>query len=230
MYKEKTFLAVIPARSGSKGVKDKNIRELRGKPLMAYSIEAALASGVMDAVVVSTDSERYAEVARRYGAVVPFLRPSGLAGDKTLASEYITYNIERLSATGRVYDYFVLLQPTSPLRTAGHILEGVRMAVEEGLDSVVAFSEAEHPIENYFRLPGDMRLGGLTVKEANRQEYEPSYRVNGMLYICKCAEYLKTRGFYGPNGKALVIGKEYAVDIDGEYDFVLAEFLMGRYS
>lgn len=228
MYRGKSFLALIPARSGSKGVPDKNIRQLCGKPLMAYAIEAALATGVMDAVVVSTDSERYAEVARQHGAQVPFLRPAELSGDTSLASAYIVHAIETLRSTGRVYDYFALLQPTTPLRTAAHIMQGVRMAADEGLDSVVAFSEAECPIALLHPLPEDKNLGALIVPEANRQEHAPRYRINGMLYIARCDEYLRTRSFYGPNAKALVIGREYAVDIDNESDFALAEFMLER--
>lgn len=228
MYGGKTFLALIPARSGSKGVKDKNIRLLHGKPLIAYSIEAAIESGVMDAVVVSTDSERYADIAREYGAEVPFLRPQTLAADKTLASEYIVYTLECLLAAGRVYDYFVLLQPTSPLRTKAHIRDCVHMAVDEGLCGVVTFSETECPMEYCHRLPEDMRLDSLNINDANRNDFAPFYRETGFLFICACDEFLKTRNFYGSNSKALLIDRRWALDIDSEYDFELAEFLMER--
>lgn len=228
MYRNKTFLALIPARSGSKGLPDKNIRPLRGKPLMAHTIEATIQTGLMDDVVVSTDSERYADIARRYGADVPFLRPEWLSTDTSLASEYIVYTLDRLRAMGRAYDYFVLLQPTSPLRMAAHIAEGVQKTVDEGLESVVAFSETDYPVEIYHALPPDFNLGELSIREANRQEHAPRYRINGMLYICACDIYLQTRSFYGPKGRALIIDSRYAVDIDGEYDFVLAEFLMNR--
>lgn len=226
MYKNKRFLAIIPARSGSKGIKDKNIRSLCGKPLLAYSIEAALGTGVMDAVVLSTDSEKYADIGCSYGAEVPFLRPPELSTDQSLASECIVHTIETLRKMGRVYDYFVLLQPTSPLRKTEHILTGVHMAVDEGLDAVVAFSEAEHPINYFCRLPSDKRLGDLAVTESNRQECDTYYRINGMLYISRCEHYIETRSFYGQNSKALIIDRKFAIDIDCEYDFKLAEFLM----
>ena len=228
MYKGKRFLAIIPARSGSKGVPNKNIRDLLGKPLMAYSIETALATGLMDDVIVSTDSEHYAEIARQHGAEVPFLRPAELASDTSLATDYIIHVLQALKVMGRTYDYFVLLQPTSPLRTSQHILSGIKMAVEEELSGVVSFSKAEYPIESFHRLPVDLNLSGVAVTSANRQDFIPPYRINGMLYISDCEVYLNTRTCYGPNSKALIIDNRYAIDIDTELDFEIAEFLMKR--
>ena len=228
MYKNKRFLAIIPARSGSKGLPNKNIKDLVGKPLMAYSIEAALATGVIDDVIVSTDSSLYAEIARRYGAEVPFLRPAELASDKSLATDYIIHALQTLNEMGRTYDFFVLLQPTSPLRTAEHILSGIKLAVDERLYGVVSFSKADHPIEYFYRLPIDLNLGGITITSANRQDFMPYYRINGMLYISDCEVYLNTRTCYGANSKALIIENRYAIDIDTELDFEIAEFLMMR--
>jgi CMP-N-acetylneuraminic acid synthetase len=229
MYKGKKILALIPARSGSKGIPDKNIRDFCGKPLLAYAIETALNAGCMDAVIVSTDSRKYADIAIRYGAEIPFLRPAALAGDESRASEYIVYTLEKLKESGREYDYFVLLQPTSPLRSKDHILRGIAMATDEGLTSVVAFSEAEHPPQYCHVLPEDMSLGALgDVSGANRQEQERYYRVNGMLYIADCEYYLRAKSFYGDGGKAMHIAGHFAVDIDTETDFLFAEFLYSK--
>jgi CMP-N-acetylneuraminic acid synthetase len=228
MYKGKRFLAIIPARSGSKGVRDKNIRPLCGKPLMAYTIEAAIDCGVIDMVLVSTDSEEYASIAKKYGAEVPFLRPLNISGDMSLASEYIVHALESLREAGHTYDYFVLLQPTSPLRKTEHIIAGVQMIVGENLDSVVSFSEAEHPPAYFHSLPNDFNLGSLALTESNRQEHKKQYRINGMLYIAKCDNYLQNHSFYGENSKALIIDNSYALDIDSEHDFALAEFLWER--
>ena len=107
-------------------------------------------------------------------------------------------------------------------------MDGIRMAVDEELDSVVSFSEAECSAELLHHLPADMRLEGFEIKESNRQELKTSYRINGMLYICQCEKYLKTRSFYSTNGKAIIFNREYAIDIDNEYDFLLAEFMMER--
>jgi len=228
VYNGKTFLAIIPARGGSRGLPDKNIRSFMGKPLMAYTIEAATATGVMDAIVLSTDDERYAEIGRAYGAEAPFLRPPELASDSSLVNECIVHTIIELMKTGREYDYFILLQPTSPLRTPEHIRKGVELAVNENLTSVVAFSEAEYPPALFHKLPFDFNLKGLGSNSFNKQEHETYYRINGMLYICECSAYFRTKSFYGDNGKALIIDRKYAIDIDDEYDFTLAEYLMGK--
>ena len=140
-------IALIPARSGSKRVLDKNIRPLAGHPLIAYTIAAALQSEIFAAVVVSTDSERYAEIARYYGAEVPFLRPSKFAGDLSLDIEWVEYTLKRLRDEGRVYDCFSILRPTSPFRQA----ETIRRAwqeflAEEGVDSLRAVEKCrQHP-------------------------------------------------------------------------------------
>ncbi len=109
-------VALIPARSGSKRVPDKNIRSLAGHPLIAYSISAALQSEIFKAVIVSTDSERYAEIARHYGAEVPFMRPSEYSGDTAPDIEWVEYTLKRLAAEGRLYDCFCILRPTNPFR------------------------------------------------------------------------------------------------------------------
>ena len=228
MYKGKRLLAIIPARSGSKGIRDKNIKELLGKPLMAYAIDAALGTGVMDDVIVSTDSERYADIARKHGADVPFLRPFELSSDTALAEGYIFHALGELDKKEMTYDFFVVLQPTSPLRTTEHIMSGIRLAVDEKLDSVVSFSIAEHPPQLCFELPEDLSLGGVTAAGTNRQELEPLYRINGMLYVSSSEAYKKYRTWYGPSSKALIIDSRYAVDIDTELDFEFAEFLMKR--
>lgn len=108
-------------------------------------------------------------------------------------------------------------------------MQGVELAVRECLDGVVAFSESECPVEYLYELPQDMNLAALqTMREANRQEHRARYRVNGMLYVCDCGYYLQNHTFYGPRSKALIIERKYAVDIDSEFDFTLAEFLMER--
>ena len=114
-------IAIIPARSGSKGLKDKNIRLLNGKPLLAYSVEAALESEQFDEVMVSTDSEKYAEIAKEWGANVPFLRSAELSSDTATSKDVILDVLKRYAESGQVFDTFSLLQPTSPLRTAENI-------------------------------------------------------------------------------------------------------------
>jgi len=140
-------LALIPARSGSKRVPDKNIRPLAGHPLIAYSISAALQSGVFAAVIVSTDSERYAEVARYYGAEVPFMRPAEYSGDNSPDIEWVAYTLKRLAAEGRSYDGFSILRPTSPFRLPETIQRAwAEFRTETGVDSLRAVEKcSQHP-------------------------------------------------------------------------------------
>jgi CMP-N,N'-diacetyllegionaminic acid synthase len=146
-HKQPTAIALIPARSGSTRVRDKNIRALGAHPLIAYSIAAALDSGVFDAVVVSTDSESYAEIARYYGADVPFMRPAEIAGETSPDIQWVEYTLRRLAAEGTSYDCFSILRPTSPFR----LPETIRRAwdafkAETGIDSLRAVEPVkQHP-------------------------------------------------------------------------------------
>ena len=140
-------VALVPARAGSKRVPDKNVRALAGHPLIAYTIAAARDSAVFDDVIVSTDSEAYAEIARRYGAEVPFLRPAELAGDDSPDIDWVEHALAWLRDRGRVYDCFSLLRPTSPLRTAATIARAWdAFTAEEGVDSLRAVEKCQqHP-------------------------------------------------------------------------------------
>jgi CMP-N-acetylneuraminic acid synthetase len=140
-------VALIPARQGSKRVPGKNVRVVNGHPILAYSIAPALESGVFDAVLVSTDSEAIAAVARHYGAEVPFLRPAEFAGDTSPDIEWLDYTLKELRKQGRTWDGFSLLRPTSPFRTAATIRRAwARFTAQEGVDSLRAVEKcAQHP-------------------------------------------------------------------------------------
>ncbi|MCG6908383.1 MAG: acylneuraminate cytidylyltransferase family protein [Desulfobacteraceae bacterium] len=142
-----SMVALIPARAGSKRVPDKNIRPLAGHPLMAYSIAAARQSGVFSDVVVSTDADHYAAVARHYGAEAPFLRPPEIAGDLSPDVEWVVFTLERLAAAGRRYDCFSILRPTSPFRRPETIRRAWReFLAETGVDSLRAVEKcSQHP-------------------------------------------------------------------------------------
>jgi CMP-N,N'-diacetyllegionaminic acid synthase len=142
-----SIVALIPARSGSKRVPDKNIRPLAGYPVIAYTIAAARQSGIFSAVVASTDSQKYADIARQYGAEVPFLRPPEMAGDTSPDIEWIDYTLRRLKEMGRSYDCFSILRPTSPFRLPETICRAWdEFLAEEGVDSLRAVEKCkEHP-------------------------------------------------------------------------------------
>lgn len=140
-------VALIPARSGSKRVPNKNIRPLAGHPVIAYSIAAAVDSGVFDAVVVSTDSQEYANIARHYGAEIPFMRPTEYSGDRSPDIEFVEYTLKRLADEGRPFDCFSILRPTSPFRRSDTIHRAwSALLAEEGVDSLRAVEKChEHP-------------------------------------------------------------------------------------
>lgn len=239
MYKSKSIIGIIPARSGSKGLPHKNIRLFAGRPLLAWTILAAQKSSIVDEVFVSTDDARYAETAAQYGANVPFLRPPELSGDKCAAAEYLVHAIsEYRDRLRRAFDYFVLLQPTNPLRTPEHIADGIRMAIDENLPSVVSFSLFKGDLRLIYKLPEDNALSALqspishsraaSPNDVLRQDAERVYKVNGLLYVAECDAYIKSRSFYMPGGKAMITDGAYDVDIDDEAGFLYAEYLAKR--
>lgn len=223
-------LAIIPARSGSKGVKDKNIRLLKGKPLMAYSIDAAVKSGVFDTVMVSTDSELYARIAVESGAEVPFLRSKENSSDTAGSWDTVAEILERYGQNGEIYDTFCLLQPTSPFRNAEDIKKAYEIYEERSALAVVSVCELEHPLAWCGTLPEDFSLDGFLSRAhtQQRQKQEKGYRVNGAIYIVSVPEFYKDRFFYRKGGFAYIMDRERSIDIDTENDFKYAEFLSVR--
>lgn len=221
-------IAIIPARSGSKGLKDKNIKELRGKPLMAYTIEAALSSGVFDCVHVSTDSEEYATIAREYGADVPFLRTKELAGDTTSSWDASRYVINRYEELGKVFDYVTLLQPTSPLRDAEDIKNAYKLLEEKDADAVISVCELEHSIQicNTLGENGSMYQFIDSNKVGARQLGEKFYRLNGAIYIQKTSMLMSGENLYNENSYAYVMDKIHSIDIDDAFDFRMAQMVL----
>lgn len=224
------ILAIIPARSGSKGLKDKNIKPLAGKPLMAYSIEAALKSGIFDEVMVSTDSEEYAEVARQYGANVPFLRSDLNARDESSSWDMAAEVLEAYGRTGMQFDAFCLLQPTSPLRESEDIIRAYQEYQEKKAIAVISVCECEHSPKWSNILDESLSLDNFVLPEsaAGRQQFQPYYRLNGAIYIVNVEEFRRNRFLYREGAYAYVMKKERSIDIDTEYDFIIAEAFMKR--
>lgn len=223
MYKNKKIIGIIPARSGSKGLKDKNIRLLKGKPLMAYTIKCAEDTDVFDTIFVSTDSPHYAEIANEWGAETPFLRPEVLSNDKASTNSLIVHTLEEYKKIGKEFDYFVLLQPTSPLRQPQHIMEGLNLAIGQDLPSVVSVCPLEHPYEVYHLLTEDMSLTPFCIDMNLRQEMHTAYRPNGAIYVGNCIDFLDQKRIYRPDGKVFVMPLENSVDIDTLFDFEQVE-------
>lgn len=223
-------LGIITARSGSKGIKDKNIKELNGKPLIAYTIESALQSCYVDEVMVSTDSVKYAELSERYGASVPFLRSEKNSNDTSSSLNVVFEVLEKYEKMGKSFDNIIMLQPTSPLRTYNHINEAFQLFYKKGADSVVSVCECEHSPLLSNTLSDDLNMYEFIKSENNlrRQDLKRFYRLNGAIYISKVTILKQIKTFYGYNSYAYVMGQTESVDIDTELDFEYAEFLMRK--
>lgn len=223
MFKRMKRIAIIPARSGSKGLKDKNIIDLCGKPLIAYSIEAALETNLFDHVIVSTDSEHYAEIAQQYGAEV-MMRGEALSNDK--ATTFMVLEDILKNRLLESIDYFVLLQPTSPLRTSKHITEAIEKFESkiEHFDFLVSMKEAEHAkvLVNPIDYDESLKYFDTDFSNYRRQGYK-DYSPNGAIFIAKPDSYLKQKHFFGAKALSYIMSAEDSVDIDGALDLVVAK-------
>ena len=223
-------LAVIPARSGSKGLPDKNIRPMAGKPLLAYTVLAAKKSGLFHAIYLSTDSAEYARIGIEYGASVPFLRSAELAGDAAGSFDVVREALQKYREAGREFDTVALLQPTSPLRTAQDIIRAYQLLVRKNARAVVSLCETDHSPLLCNHLPKDGSLDGFIHPYASRprQEHDVYYRINGAIYIARTSFIEDTHNLYQNGCYGYVMPKERSVDIDNETDFFIAQALIER--
>ncbi|RYD81273.1 MAG: acylneuraminate cytidylyltransferase family protein, partial [Sphingomonadales bacterium] len=204
----------------------KNIRMMAGKPMIAWTIEAALAAPGVDAVVVSTEDAEIAEVARASGAEVPFLRPAELAADDTPGIDPVLHAIGMLPQ----HDAVLLLQPTSPLRSTADIDAVLAMAAETGAPAVVSVCEPEDHPNWMYRIDGKGRLDPLMAAPAvaRRQDLPPVYSLNGAIYFAKTGWLQQHRSFVGPETLGYAMPGDRSVDIDGPLDWKLAELLLAE--
>ncbi|KAB2646787.1 MAG: acylneuraminate cytidylyltransferase family protein [Verrucomicrobia bacterium] len=224
--------ALIPARGGSKGIPRKNLVPLAGKPLIAWTIEAALGSDKLSRVLVSTDDAEIAAVARQYGAEVPFLRPPELARDETGTLEVALHALDWIeqNTTDRP-EYLLLLQPTSPLRTTADIAAAIHLAQTRGADAVLGVCEAEpHPYLARRMDESGVLSDFIPAREASgrRQDFPPAYILNGALYLNRCTSLRASRVFQPPGALAHVMPRERSLDIDTPDDLRLAELLLTK--
>ncbi|PLX74826.1 MAG: acylneuraminate cytidylyltransferase family protein [Desulfuromonas sp.] len=223
------MLAIIPARGGSKGLPGKNIKPLCGKPLIVHTIEAAIAAKNIDRLILSTDDEKIAAVCREYDIEIPFMRPAELANDIASAVDVYRYTLDRLNTgAAEAYTEFVVLQPTSPLRTAGDIDAAVELYKAQQADSVISVCEAAHPpiwakmideqgvLREYFQTSEGMK---------NRQEIPLAYMPNGAVFVLKL-DLLALGSYYSDNTFPYLMPTNRSIDIDSPIDFEFAEFLM----
>jgi CMP-N,N'-diacetyllegionaminic acid synthase len=231
MINSRSAIAIIPARGGSVGLPGKNLRELWGKPLIAWTIEKAAKSRFLDHILVTTDSEEIADVARRHGAEVPFLRPAELATATALTIDAVQHALgyyrDRL---GDEFDYTVLLEPTSPLREDDDIdrMLGALDTNAGRFDSIVSVGEvAEHP-SVLKRLDGDAisPFCPELAPTVRRQDNEPAWFPYGVAYMAKTASLLAERTFYTRRCMGFPIRRYQNYEIDSIHDFVCVEAIM----
>ena len=223
------MIAIIPARGGSKGLPGKNIKLLCGKPLIAHSIECASGAKQIDRVIVSTDDPKIADVARQFGAEVPFLRPDYLATDEAKAIDNYVYTVDRLSREWDMpIDEFAVLLPTAPLRTSADVDGAIGLFYEKGADSVVSYTPEAHPVRWHKYLDADNAFIDIFEQTIdNRQALRTSYYPNGAIYVFRTA-VVRAGKYYTDKSFAYVMPRSRSVDIDTLEDFLYAEFLLHR--
>lgn len=223
-------IAIIPARGGSKRLPGKNIRILGGKPLIAWTIEAALASECFDQVIVSTDDEEIANIAKANGAMVPYLRPAEISGDNATSNDVIAHIVNWLEADSSQYiETVTLLQPTSPFRNSSHIKDSFNLFRALNADGVVSVGECDVRLELCNSLPDDHSMQGFLQENVRRtQDMDKMYEINGAIYLFKRSAVGNLAALYSDKLRtfAYVMDALVSVDIDTEQDFLWAEFLL----
>lgn len=221
-------LAYIPARGGSKGIPKKNIREICGLPLVAYSIRAARETGLFDRVFVSTDSQEIAEVSRVHGAWVPFLRNADVAGDTASTVDAMVSDLGRMADLDEVFSSVCLLQPTSPLRTAADIVAAMQLFDQTGRDVVSVSPVEEHPyLMRSIAGDGTLRKVLDLSGAIRRQDLKPYYKINGAIYV-NAAERIVPGSCLADNPVGYVMPSERAIDIDTLEDLEKARKVLGN--
>jgi CMP-N,N'-diacetyllegionaminic acid synthase len=226
MINNKKVLAIIPARGGSKGIPRKNIVPLRGKPLIAWTIEAARNSAFIDRVILSSEDAEICEVASQWGCDVPFVRPAELSADSTPGIDPVLHALTTLKES---YDYVVLLQPTSPLRNSADIDTALEIACNGGHPACVSVVAVAKSPQWMFYLNDHGRL--VAYKDSpqialNRQEITPLFLLNGAVYVAEVVWLQRVKSFLSPETAAYVMPDNRSVDIDTPLDLCFCDFLM----
>lgn len=226
MINDKKVLGIIPARGGSKGVPGKNIRPLCGKPLLAWTIEAAIQSRYLDKLIVTSDDEIIIQTAIAFGADVPFVRPVHLAQDDTPGIAPVLHAINELPG----YDYIVLLQPTSPLRNVQDIDTCIEKYNVSSAESVVSVTEQEKSPYWMFEIGVRSRLRPIMGKTntSRRQDLKQTYTLNGAVYVSSVETLKKSETFLTESTEAYVMPKERSIDIDTITDFRICEMILAQ--
>ncbi|WP_298845450.1 acylneuraminate cytidylyltransferase family protein [Clostridium sp.] len=228
MYKNKRFLAIIPARGGSKSIPNKNIMSICGKPLIAYTIDAGKKSKYVDEIIVSTDSEVIKVIAEQYGAKVPFLRPEELSNDTSKSIDVVMHCIDFYKNNNVSFDYVILLQPTSPLRTFEHLDNAIEKLIELNSTSLVSVCEVDENPVLMRKIVNEKLKEIISFEGTNlrRQDLPVFYKFNGALYINSNDMLINQRKFIDENTIPYVMDKESSIDIDTMLDARLVELII----
>ncbi|MDD5131498.1 MAG: acylneuraminate cytidylyltransferase family protein [bacterium] len=231
MYRDKTIIAIIPARGGSQGLPGKNILPFCGKPLISWTIAQALKSKYLDKVLVSTDEKKIADIAQKYGADVPFLRPRRLATAASNIIDVLIHTLDFINRKEKKYDLVMLLQPTSPLRTSKDIDLAIELFFREKAQAVISVCRSEHHPWWSVSLGNNLRVAeylGQGKLHKNRQILPDFYRINGAIYLTREITLRQNKSFLGKSTYAYIMPVERSLDIDSKLEFTLAEFLADR--
>ncbi|ELA3116368.1 cytidylyltransferase domain-containing protein [Vibrio vulnificus] len=224
------ILAITPARGGSKRLPGKNIKNLNGKPLIQWTIDAALAVQEIARVMVTTDCDEIAEIAKQAGAEVPFIRPPELATDTSSSTDVIRHALDFYRAEGEEFDFVLLLQPTSPIRSADDIRHAIEQLKAHTADAVVSVCPCDHSPLWANTLPDDRSMADFIrheVSQLRSQDLPDYYRINGAIYLTKVSRFYQENSlFLSSNIFAYVMDNESSVDIDHELDFLIAETVL----
>ena len=219
-------VALIPARGGSKGIKRKNIKSFLNKPLIYWSIKIALDSNYFDRVIVSTEDQEIANIAKKFSAEVPYLRPQEFAKDESAGIEPVLDILEKIP---EITD-LLLLQPTSPLRRIEDIEEIFKLREFHDSDSAVSITPSTKPLSLHVELNNKNEIIPLSnnydIKP--RQQYPKNYTFNGSLYLSKKDSIIKHKSLITPKTIGYVMPEKYSIDIDTEFDWEIAEYFMSK--
>jgi pseudaminic acid cytidylyltransferase len=218
-------IAIITARGGSKRIPRKNIRQFFGKPIIAYSIEAAIGSGIFDEVMVSTDDPEIAEVARRYGASVPFMRSEKNSDDTSSTVDVLTEVIRAYQNAGQSFDYACCLYPTAPFVTAEHLKTAFEMLVGSDADTVLPVAAFSFPIQKSFKRDTHGRVSFTWQEYSNyhSQDLPKAYHDSGQFYFFRTKNFLENQKLFTDNTLGMEIPETQVQDINDEEDWRLAE-------
>jgi CMP-N,N'-diacetyllegionaminic acid synthase len=229
MYNGNKILCIIPARSGSKGIPEKNIKPLCGKPLIAYSIEQALNIDLIDRTIVSTDDEKIAEISRNFGAEIPFIRSAELATDEASTLDVLLHSIEWCKNNEDLhYDIILLLHANTPLRDEGDIRSCIKILVDQNADNVFSVTPARN--NPYFNMVEINKQNEVTLAKDgtfhNRQSAPSVYDMNSSIYTWWNDILIEKKSLYLPKTRTHIMPRERSIDIDEPIDFRIAEMIM----